>query len=119
MNFVLDTHTHTLASGHAYSTIREMAYTAGEKGLKLLGITEHAPKMPGSCHEFYFRNLRAADRLMYGVELLFGAELNILTALWIFRILFCRNWTLPLPAFTFPVWYREQCWKIRKHISMP
>lgn len=78
MNFVLDTHTHTLASGHAYSTIREMAYTAGEKGLKLLGITEHAPKMPGSCHEFYFRNLRVADRLMYGVELLFGAELNIL-----------------------------------------
>ena len=78
MNFVLDTHTHTLASGHAYSTIREMAYAAGEKGLKLLGITEHAPKMPGSCHEFYFRNLRVADRSMCGVELLFGAELNIL-----------------------------------------
>lgn len=78
MNYLLDTHTHTLASGHAYSTIREMAYAASEKGLKLLGITEHAPKMPGSCHEFYFRNLRVADRQMYGVELLFGAEVNIL-----------------------------------------
>lgn len=78
MNYLLDTHTHTLASGHAYSTIREMAYAASKKGLKLLCITEHAPKMPGSCHEFYFRNLRVADRQMYGVELLFGAEVNIL-----------------------------------------
>lgn len=78
MNFVLDTHTHTLASGHSYSTIREMAHTANERGLKLLGITEHAPKMPGSCHEFYFQNLKVVDRVMCGVELLLGAELNIL-----------------------------------------
>lgn len=78
MKFVLDTHTHTLASGHSYSTIREMAHTAHEKGLELLGITEHAPKMPGSCHEFYFQNLKVVDRQMCGVELLLGAELNIL-----------------------------------------
>ena len=78
MKFVLDTHTHTLASGHSYSTIREMAHTASERGLKLLGITEHAPKMPGSCHEFYFQNLKVVDRRMCGVELLLGAELNIL-----------------------------------------
>ena len=77
MNFVLDVHTHTLASGHAYSTIREMAQTASEKGLKLLGITEHGPKMPGSCHRLYFQNLKVVDRQMYGVELLLGAELNI------------------------------------------
>lgn len=78
MNFVLDVHTHTLASGHAYSTIREMAQTASEKGLKLLGITEHGPKMPGSCHRLYFQNLKVVDRQMFGVELLLGAELNIL-----------------------------------------
>ena len=30
---ILDTHTHTLASGHAYSTIRENARAAAEKGL--------------------------------------------------------------------------------------
>lgn len=79
MNFILDVHTHTLASGHAYSTIREMAQTAGEKGLKLLGITEHGPQMPGSCHKLYFQNLRVVDRQMYGVELLLGAELNIMS----------------------------------------
>ena len=79
MKFVLDTHTHTLASGHSYSTIREMAHTAAERGLELLGITEHAPKMPGSCHELYFQNLKVVDRQMCGVELLLGAELNILS----------------------------------------
>ena len=57
MRDVIDMHTHTLASGHAYNTIREMTYAAKIKGLELLGITEHAPQMPGSCHEFYFSNL--------------------------------------------------------------
>lgn len=78
MRYVLDTHTHTLASGHAYSTIREMAYAASQKGMELLGITEHGPRMPGSCHDFYFSNLRVVSREMCGVELLLGVELNIL-----------------------------------------
>lgn len=78
MEYVLDTHTHTVASGHAYSTIREMAKMASQKGLKLLGITEHAPKMPGTCHEFYFSNLKVVPRKMYGVQLLLGTELNII-----------------------------------------
>ena len=41
-------HSHTLASGHAYSTIKEMAAAAEAKGLKALALTEHAPKMPVS-----------------------------------------------------------------------
>lgn len=36
MQIKVDTHTHTLASGHAYNTMREMAETALEKGWKLL-----------------------------------------------------------------------------------
>lgn len=78
MKYLLDVHTHTLASGHAYSTIREMARMASERGLVLLGITEHSMDMPGTCSEFYFQNLRMLDREMYGVKLLFGAELNII-----------------------------------------
>lgn len=74
----LDVHTHTLASGHAYSTIQEMAKAASEKGLKLLGITEHAPNLPGACAPIYFRNLHVVPRKMYGVDLLLGAEVNIL-----------------------------------------
>jgi Histidinol phosphatase and related hydrolases of the PHP family len=78
MKYILDTHTHTVASGHAYGTIREMAKAASEKKLELIGITEHAPMMPGTCHEFYFQNLKVVDRELYGVELLLGVELNIL-----------------------------------------
>ena len=45
----LDVHTHTIVSGHAYSTMQEMAREAAERGLKILGITEHAPGIPGTC----------------------------------------------------------------------
>ena len=47
MRIELDTHTHTLASGHAYSTIAEMIDAAAQKGLKLVGLAEHAPAWPG------------------------------------------------------------------------
>ena len=47
-NSVLDLHTHTLVSGHAYCSLREMAKAAADKGLEVLGITEHAPAMPGT-----------------------------------------------------------------------
>ena len=78
MNIELDVHTHTVASGHAYSSIREMAKEASKKGLKLLGITEHAQGIPGTCSDMYFKNLRVVPREMYGVELMLGAEINIL-----------------------------------------
>lgn len=78
MKIEVDTHAHTLVSGHAYNTIREMAKAASEKGLKGLALTEHAPEMPGSTNLFYFQNLKVVPRKMYGVRLLFGAELNIL-----------------------------------------
>ena len=50
MKIVLDTHAHTIVSGHAYNTIREMAQMAKEKGLEAFALTEHAPQMPGTCH---------------------------------------------------------------------
>lgn len=75
---ILDTHTHTLASGHAYGTIRENAQAAAKRGLELLAITDHAPKLWGSCQTIYFQNLKVVDRHAYDVELLMGVELNIL-----------------------------------------
>lgn len=58
MKIIADTHAHTLASGHAYSTIREMAAAAADQGMQVLALTEHAPEMPGTCGLFYFQNLR-------------------------------------------------------------
>lgn len=78
MEFVLDVHTHSIASGHAYSTILEMAQAAKNKGLDLLGISEHAPSMPGTCNEIYFQNLKVIPNMIDGIELLFGAEANII-----------------------------------------
>ena len=52
---VMDTHTHTLASGHAYSTIREnVAAAARRRGLELLAVTEHAPRMIGKQPAYLF-----------------------------------------------------------------
>ena len=48
MSDYIDLHTHTIVSGHAYSTIKEMACAAAAKNMTHLGISEHAPKMPGS-----------------------------------------------------------------------
>lgn len=78
MKYVLDTHSHTIASGHAYSTLKEMVEAARDCNLELLAITEHGSAMAGSCSEVYFQNLRVVRRNKLGVELLLGAELNIL-----------------------------------------
>lgn len=78
MDIRLDVHTHTVMSGHAYSSLQEMAREAAARHLDILGITEHAPSLPGACHEIYFRNLHVVPRNMYGVKLMLGAELNIL-----------------------------------------
>ena len=37
---VVDLHTHSIASGHAYNTIYEMVQSAVNKKVKLLGISD-------------------------------------------------------------------------------
>ena len=45
MKALIDLHTHTLVSGHAYSTIKENVEAAKLAGLKYIGLSEHAPNM--------------------------------------------------------------------------
>ena len=80
MKPIIDIHNHTIASGHAFSTLQEMARAAAEKGIEYLGITDHGPSIPGTCDPVYFRNYPCAPREMYGVKLLMGCELNILNS---------------------------------------
>ena len=75
---LLDAHTHTVASGHAYSSLQEMAKAAADMGLEVLGITEHGPSVPGTCPTLYFKNMFVVPRQMYGIRLLMGCEINIL-----------------------------------------
>ena len=89
MKIELDVHTHTIASGHAFSTLQEMAQAAADKGLKVLGITEHSPGVPGTCHPIYFRNLHVVPRRMYGVELMwFPAGCMGWSCCWGLRLIF-------------------------------
>ena len=78
MHIVADVHTHTIASGHAYGTIREMAQAAASIGLKVLGLTEHAPGIPGTVDPFYYLNLGVVPRELYGVRILHGSEINVM-----------------------------------------
>ena len=78
MKDLLDVHTHTIASVHAYSTLREMITAAKEKGLELIGIADHAPSMPGAFHEFYFCNFKVIRPEAYGIDVVMGVELNML-----------------------------------------
>lgn len=78
MKSLIDLHTHTIVSGHAFSTLHENIQEASEKGLKFLGTSEHGPKMPHGAHYWYFSNLRVIPRNIKGVEILRGAEANIM-----------------------------------------
>ncbi|MCD7981674.1 MAG: phosphatase [Clostridiales bacterium] len=75
---LLDSHAHTVASGHAYSTMNDMIAAAQRRGLALLALTEHAPDMPGTCYDGYFYNLKILPRKRGDLWTLYGAELNIL-----------------------------------------
>lgn len=80
MKPLIDVHNHSIASGHAYSTLVEMVSEAQNRGLKIFGITEHTPALPGACHSIYFRNLHVVPRQWDDMRLLLGAELNIINS---------------------------------------
>ncbi len=78
MKNVVDVHTHTIVSGHAYTTLLENIKEASQKGMKVIGVSDHGPTMPGGPHIFHFANIRVIPREIYGVKILRGCEANIL-----------------------------------------
>ena len=78
MKYLSDLHTHSIVSGHAYTTLLENINYCAEKGIKVLGTSEHAPSMPGAPHYWYFGNLKVVPRVINGVTILKGCEANIL-----------------------------------------
>lgn len=77
MQYLVDTHAHTVASTHAYSTIHDYITVAKEKGLKLFAITDHGPDMADAPHFWHFVNMRVLPRVVDGVGILRGIEANI------------------------------------------
>jgi len=82
----VDVHTHTLFSGHAFSTIEENAIHAKEKGLEAIAMTDHF----GFCfaHEKVkdskalnagpSTNMEALPKIIHGVRILAGTEIDII-----------------------------------------
>ncbi|WP_428240295.1 phosphatase [Gynuella sp.] len=77
MKILCDTHSHTVASTHAYSTVNDYFNIAPEKGLQLISITDHGPKMPDAPHPWHFGNMKVIPRVMNNVAMLRGIEANI------------------------------------------
>lgn len=85
LRLACDTHTHTIFSRHAYSTVEENVRAAAEQGFALLGITDHFSPMihgvgpQGACmREFQeFVNMRMWPQEWHGVRLMHGCEADI------------------------------------------
>ena len=77
MRLLADLHTHTVASGHAFSTVTELATAAAGKGLELIAFTDHGPSVPGGAYFWYFWNAKVVPPRIAGVRVLAGCEANV------------------------------------------
>lgn len=76
---IAETHCHTIACDHAFSTLYENVRESARKGLKFLCITEHGPAMVDGPHEWFFGNIaKVVPDVIDGVVVLKGAEANIM-----------------------------------------
>lgn len=78
MKNLMDLHCHTLACGHAYSTARENILEAKDKGLKVIGLSEHGYGMGKMLSPLYFLNQKVIPEYCEGVRVLKGIEANII-----------------------------------------
>lgn len=79
MKIIADTHIHTVASTHGFSTIKEITDEAAKKGLEAVAITDHTPASTDGPHVWHFHNLhKAIPREINGVKIIYGAESSII-----------------------------------------
>lgn len=79
MKPIIDTHTHTIASGHwTTDTVTDLARAAAGRDIQILAVTEHSPSIPESARESYFLGLKNFEKKRYGVRLLYGTEADVM-----------------------------------------
>lgn len=82
---MIDTHTHTISSLHAYSTLEENVAAALGLGLSGIGVTDHYSPMVGHGDEYdkrdyqFLINLKIIPRIWHGIKVYRGAEVDIVT----------------------------------------
>lgn len=77
---LIDLHSHSVLSTHAFSSLTENIEYAASIGLEVYGISEHQPDEDGvGAHRFAFVNaVKLAPKQMGNTKILCGIELNIL-----------------------------------------
>lgn len=78
MHIQVDTHTHTVLSGHAHSTLLENATAAARIGLKGFVVTDHGPAVPAAPPDFNISTLEFLPDIIEGVRVYHGVEANII-----------------------------------------
>lgn len=78
MKILTDLHCHTIASDHAYSTLREITARSAELGLEAVAVTDHGIGMEDAPHIWHFQGLNRLPDYVDGVRLLSGCEANIM-----------------------------------------
>ena len=96
-DILADMHTHTIASGHAYSTVKENIDAAKAAGLKYLAITDHY-----FCNGDTLDKKKEIARIQYGadrwnpfeedIRILSSAEFNINQEVYTFEKLKDISW---------------------------
>lgn len=77
MRFLVDLHTHTVASDHAYSTINDYVLQAEKNGIAMFATTDHGPDLEDAPHPWHFGNLRVIPHVVDKIAILRGVEANI------------------------------------------
>ena len=73
----VDPHTHTVLSGHAWSTLAENAAHAAAIGLRAFCLTEHGPAIVGGAIEYVPAAQIMLPGVICGVKVYKGTEANI------------------------------------------
>lgn len=77
MRFLVDLHTHTVASDHAYSTINDYVMQADKNGIAMFATTDHGPDLEDAPHPWHFGNLRVIPHIVDKIAVLRGIEANV------------------------------------------
>ncbi len=77
MKLLVDLHTHTVASGHAYCTVNELVEKAHQLSLEAIAITDHGPGLPNGPHIFHFSNQERFKTIPGNCVVLSGVEEDI------------------------------------------
>lgn len=73
-----DCHVHSVASGHAFGTMEEIAAYCRKYQMDGFALTDHGPAMPGSANWIYFSAIRMVPRELQGIKILRGIEANLM-----------------------------------------